>query len=84
MLKLARGNTRASQENTTYELPRFVPHKNNPRVEQITIYFTKVMKAWSISQIVIAPDKDWQQLGTYPPLYGLFLSILNSVFPVFV
>ena len=34
----------------------------------------------------IAPDKDWRQLGIYPPLYGLigYFKILNWVFQVFV
>ena len=34
----------------------------------------------------IAPDKDWRQLGIYPPLFGLigYFKILNWVFQVFV
>ena len=36
--------------------------------------------------IYIAPDKDWRQLGIYPPLFGLigYFEILNWVFQFFV
>ena len=33
------------------------------------LQFSKIMKFQQM--LLIAPDKDWKQLGIYPPLFGL-------------
>ena len=46
--------------------------------------FTKMLSI--MLHRIIAPDKDWRQLGIYPPLFWLnwVFQILNWVFQVFV